>query len=100
MQSDRRAIAQAVPVSVSKVDDFFKEHYEVVAEIEEVLLSRAPAQAGKTGNAYEHRLAPMHSFAVEHYQFFRDDEVGRLVAERGDLRPGLTAGPEAPRAPR
>ena len=38
-----------------------------------------------------HRLAPLHSFAVEHHRFFQDAEVKELIEERGDLR--LTAAP-------
>lgn len=49
-----------------------------------------------SARAYAHRLAPLHSFAVEHHRFFQDAEVQELIKERGDIR--LTAAPHvAPR---
>ncbi len=104
-QSDRNAIAETVPVSASKVDDFLKEHYDVVEEIKERFLYRpppAPAAAQpirtRAGQAYAHRLAPLHSFAVENYHFFQDPELERLIKQRGDIR--LSPPPERGRSRR
>jgi hypothetical protein len=93
-QSDRNAIAEAVPVSASKVDDFLREHYDIVEEIKETFLFRTPPEPPpaarptrtRAGQAYAHRLAPLHSFAVEHHHFFRDAEVERLIKQQGDMR--------------
>jgi len=99
-QSDRNAIAEVTSVSRSKVDSFLSEHFAVVAEIETELLFRTPPEPfpetetralGRTASAYAHRLAPLHSFAVEHHRFFQDGEVMELIKERGDMR--LAAGP-------
>jgi hypothetical protein len=96
-QSDSNAIAEVTNVSRSKVDHFLSEYFAVVAEIEKELLFRTPepfpeaAALGKTGRAYAHRFAPLHSFAVEHHRFFQDAEVMELVRERGDIR--LPTGP-------
>jgi hypothetical protein len=102
-QSDRNAIAEVTNVSRSKVDSFLSEHFAVVAEIEEELLFRTPAEPfpetralGRTSHVYAHRFAPLHSFAVEHHRFFQDAEVMELIRERGDVR--LAAGSQA--APR
>jgi hypothetical protein len=105
-QSDRNAIAEVTGVSRSKVDSFLNEHSPVVAEIEQELLLRTPPEPfpeiralGRAAHAYAHRLAPLHSFAVEHHRFFQDAEVTELIRERGDIR--LTAAPHiAPRRPR
>jgi hypothetical protein len=86
-QSDRNAIAEVAGVSRSKVDSFLNEHSAIVAEIEEELLSRTPPEPlpetrtalGKA--AYAHRLAPLHSFAVEHRRFFQDAEILKLIKE-------------------
>jgi hypothetical protein len=87
-------------VSRSKVDSFLSEHFAIVAEIEEELLFRTPAEPfpdtqalGKTAHVYAHRFAPLHSFAVEHHRFFQDAEVLELIKERGDIR--LTPGSQA-----
>jgi DNA-binding NarL/FixJ family response regulator len=92
-QSDRNAIAEVTNVSRSKVDSFLSEHFDVVAEIEEELLFRTPAEPfpetqalGRTAHVYAHRFAPLHAFAVEHHRFFQDAEVLELVKERGDMR--------------
>ena len=98
-QSDRNAVAEVTNVSRSKVDSFLNEHSAVVAEIEKELLFRTPpepfpetrATLGRAARVYAHRLAPLHSFAVEHHRFFQDAEVKELIEERGDLR--LTAAP-------
>jgi hypothetical protein len=92
-QSDRNAIAEVTSVSRSKVDSFLSEHFDVVAEIADELLSRAPLEPlpemralARTTNVYAHRLAPLHSFAVEHHRFFQDAELMELIKERGDPR--------------
>jgi hypothetical protein len=93
-QSDRNAIAEVTDVSRSKVDSFLNEHSAVVAEIEEELLLRTPpepvpetrATLGRAARTHAHRLAPLHSFAVEHHRFFQDAEVKELIKERGDIR--------------
>jgi hypothetical protein len=103
-QSDRNAIAEVTHVSRSKVDSFLNEHSAVVAEIEKELLFRTPPEPfpetrvtqtrvtrGRAAHAHAHRLAPLHSFAVEHHRFFQDAEVKELIEERGDLR--LNAAP-------
>ena len=98
-QSDRNAIAEVTHVSRSKVDSFLNEYSAIVAEIEKELLFRTPpepfpetrATRGRAARAHAHRLAPLHSFAVEHHRFFQDAEVKELIEERGDLR--LTAAP-------
>jgi DNA-binding NarL/FixJ family response regulator len=96
-QSDSNAIAEVTNVSRSKVDHFLGEYFDVVTEIEEELLLRAPEPfpevpaRGKTARIYAHRFAPLHAFAVEHHRFFQDAEVMELVRERGDIR--LPAGP-------
>jgi hypothetical protein len=101
-QSDRNAIAEVTNVSRSKVDSFLSEHFAIVAEIEEELLFRTPAEPfpdtqalGRTAHVYAHRFAPLHSFAVEHHRFFQDAEVLELIKERGDIRlaPGSQATP-------
>jgi DNA-binding NarL/FixJ family response regulator len=98
-QSDRNAIAEVTDVSRSKVDSFLNEHSAVVAEIEQELLLRTPAEPsaetraplGRAAGAYAHRFAPLRSFAVEHHRFFQDAEILELIKERGDVR--LTAAP-------
>jgi DNA-binding NarL/FixJ family response regulator len=92
-QSDRNAIAEVTNVSRSKVDSFLNEHFDVVDEIQQDLLSRIPPQpipqtrALGAAHAYAHRFAPLHSFAVEHHRFFQDAEVEELIKERCDVRP-------------
>jgi hypothetical protein len=89
-QSDRNAIAEVTNVSRGKVDSFLNEHSAVVAEIEEELLFRTPpeplpktrATLGKAVHEHKKRLAPLHSFAVEHHRFFQDPEVTVLIKER------------------
>lgn len=69
--------------------------HDVVAEIQEDLLSRIPPQpipqtrALGAAHAYAHRFAPLHSFAAEHHRFFQDAEVEELIKERCDIRPHL-----------
>jgi hypothetical protein len=94
-QSDRNAIAEVTNVSRSKIDSFLNEYFDVVAEIQQDLLSRIPPQlipqtrALGAAHAYAHRFAPLHSFAVEHHRFFQDAEVEELIKERCDVRPHL-----------
>ena len=82
-------------MSRSKVDSFLNEHFDVVAEIQQDLLSRILPQpipqprALGAAHAYAHRFAPLHSFAVEHHRFFQDAEVEELIKERCDVRPHL-----------
>lgn len=99
-QSDRNAIAEVTDVSRSKVDSFLNEYSTVVAEIEKELLLRTPPEPFPEPRAplgiaaargYAHRVAPLHSFAVEHHRFFQDAEVLELIKERGDMR--LAAAP-------
>jgi DNA-binding NarL/FixJ family response regulator len=90
--SDRYAVARAANVSRSKVDSFLSDHSEVVAGIESDLLLRtrpvpqAQTTRGSQAKAYEHRFAPMHSFAAEHHRFFQDAEVEALIDERDRAR--------------
>jgi hypothetical protein len=88
--------------TIAAIDSFLSEHFAIVAEIEEELLFRTPAEPfpdtqalGKTAHVYAHRVAPLHSFAVEHHRFFQDAEVLELIKERGDIRlaPGSQATP-------
>ncbi|HLK00874.1 MAG TPA: hypothetical protein VKU39_13330 [Streptosporangiaceae bacterium] len=88
--TDRFAIAEAVQMSRSKVDDFLAEHFDIVGEIEETFGLRTPPQPlygapqGRTNAArsYAHRMPPLHSFAVVHRDFFQDPEVEKLIEQR------------------
>jgi len=92
--SERRAIIRAAEISFRSLDTFLNERLDVVAEISEVFHFQAPLMTpagegpdGTPGEArHASRLTPMHAFAGTHRRFFDDEELKRLLTERGDIR--------------
>jgi hypothetical protein len=80
--SSRPEVAARAGVAEGTLDRFLQERYAPMREAEHRLVGVSPGRETETVAGNRARIAPLHAFAVRHANFFRDQELERIVRSR------------------
>jgi hypothetical protein len=80
--SSRPEVAARAGVAEGTLDRFLQERYAPMREAEHRLVGASTGRETENVERNRARLAPLHAFAVRHANFFRDQELERIVRGR------------------